>query len=44
MEYLQQYFGKAGSYYYWAARGVDERPVLDGLTCGGPVCRVPAVL
>ena len=27
MEYLQQYFGKAGSYYYWAARGIDERPV-----------------
>ena len=24
---LQQNFGKAGSYYYWAARGVDERPV-----------------
>jgi len=24
---LQQHFGKAGPYYYWAARGVDERPV-----------------
>jgi DNA polymerase-4 len=24
---LQQHFGKAGSYYYWVARGVDERPV-----------------
>jgi DNA polymerase-4 len=24
---LQHHFGKAGSYYYWAARGVDERPV-----------------
>jgi DNA polymerase IV len=24
---LQQHFGKAGSYYYWAARGIDERPV-----------------
>jgi DNA polymerase-4 len=24
---LQQDFGKAGSYYYWAARGIDERPV-----------------
>jgi DNA polymerase IV len=24
---LQQHFGKVGSYYYWAARGVDERPV-----------------
>jgi DNA polymerase-4 len=27
LEFLQQYFGKAGSYYYWATRGVDERPV-----------------
>jgi DNA polymerase IV len=27
LEFLQQHFGKAGSYYYWAARGVDERPV-----------------
>ena len=26
-ELLQQHFGKAGSYYYWAARGIDERPV-----------------
>jgi DNA polymerase IV len=26
-EFLQQHFGKAGSYYYWAARGIDERPV-----------------
>src|SRR5438874_3041713 len=25
--FLQQLFGKAGSYYYWVARGVDERPV-----------------
>ena len=25
--FLQQYFGKMGSYYYWAARGIDERPV-----------------
>jgi DNA polymerase-4 len=25
--FLQQHFGKAGSYYYWGARGVDERPV-----------------
>jgi DNA polymerase IV len=25
--FLQQHFGKAGGYYYWAARGVDERPV-----------------
>jgi DNA polymerase-4 len=25
--FLQQQFGKAGFYYYWAARGIDERPV-----------------
>src|ERR1700732_5289729 len=25
--FLQHHFGKAGSYYYWAARGADERPV-----------------
>src|SRR6266478_976843 len=25
--FLQQHFGKAGFYYYWAARGIDERPV-----------------
>src|SRR5258706_1274108 len=28
MAFLQQYFGKAGAYYYWIARGVDDRPVL----------------
>jgi DNA polymerase-4 len=27
LEFLQQNFGKAGPYYYWAARGIDERPV-----------------
>src|ERR1700739_4512993 len=27
LEFLQQHFGKVASYYYWAARGVDERPV-----------------
>ena len=27
LEFLQQRFGKAGSYYYWVARGIDERPV-----------------
>ena len=27
LAFLQQHFGKTGSYYYWAARGVDERPV-----------------
>ena len=26
-DFLQQHFGKSGSYYYWIARGVDERPV-----------------
>jgi len=25
--FLQHHFGRAGSYYYWAARGIDERPV-----------------
>jgi DNA polymerase-4 len=28
MPFLQQHFGKAGAYYYWIARGVDDRPVL----------------
>src|SRR6202035_4210972 len=27
LPFLQQHFGKFGSYYYWIARGVDERPV-----------------
>ncbi|MGH7046155.1 MAG: DNA polymerase IV [Stellaceae bacterium] len=27
LAFLQQHFGKAGSYYYWAARSIDERPV-----------------
>jgi DNA polymerase IV len=27
LDFLQQRFGKAGPYYYWAARGIDERPV-----------------
>jgi DNA polymerase IV len=27
LAFLQQHFGKVGSYYYWAARGIDERPV-----------------
>ena len=27
MEFLHQHFGKAGSYYYWISRGIDERPV-----------------
>src|SRR3954453_4036779 len=25
LAFLQQHFGKAGAYYYWAARGVDDR-------------------
>ena len=25
--YLQEQFGKSGAYYYWIARGIDERPV-----------------
>ncbi len=27
LAFLQQHFGKLGPYYYWIARGVDERPV-----------------
>jgi DNA polymerase IV len=27
LAFLEQHFGKAGAYYYWAARGVDDRPV-----------------
>ncbi len=27
MAFLQQNFGKAGAYYYWISRGVDDRPV-----------------
>jgi DNA polymerase-4 len=27
MPFLQEHFGKAGAFYYWIARGVDERPV-----------------
>src|SRR5258708_17630809 len=26
LTFLHQHFGKAGSYYYWAARGVEQRP------------------
>lgn len=28
LDFLQQHFGKVGSYYYWASRGIDERPVV----------------
>jgi DNA polymerase-4 len=27
LAFLEQHFGKAGPYYYWLARGIDERPV-----------------
>jgi DNA polymerase-4 len=27
LAFLQQHFGKSGPYYYWIARGVDDRPV-----------------
>jgi DNA polymerase-4 len=27
LDFLQQRFGKSGRYYYWIARGIDERPV-----------------
>ena len=27
LEFLQERFGKAGPYYYWISRGIDERPV-----------------
>jgi DNA polymerase IV len=27
LDFLQRNFGKSGAYYYWIARGVDERPV-----------------
>ncbi len=27
LAFLQQHFGKAASYYFWLARGVDDRPV-----------------
>jgi len=27
MAFLQDHFGKAGAFYYWIARGIDDRPV-----------------
>jgi DNA polymerase IV len=27
LSFLQEHFGKSGRYYYWIARGVDERAV-----------------
>jgi DNA polymerase-4 len=28
LEFMTANFGKAGTYYYWISRGIDERPVL----------------
>jgi DNA polymerase-4 len=27
ISFLQQHFGKSGPYFYWIARGIDDRPV-----------------
>ena len=27
LAFLQENFGKSGTYYYWSSRGIDERPV-----------------
>jgi DNA polymerase-4 len=27
LQFLEAHFGKAGTYYYWISRGIDERPV-----------------
>jgi DNA polymerase IV len=27
LAFLRDHFGKAGAYYYWISRGVDDRPV-----------------
>lgn len=32
LTFLQEQFGKSGPYYYWIARGVDERPVRANRT------------
>lgn len=32
LPFLQQHFGKTGHFYYWIARGVDERPVRPDRT------------
>jgi len=31
LAFLQEQFGKAGPYYYWIARGIDDRPVRGHL-------------
>jgi DNA polymerase-4 len=33
MPFLQRHFGKSGAYYYWIARGVDDRPVRADRVC-----------
>jgi DNA polymerase IV len=30
--FLQEHFGKSGTYYYWISRGIDERPVRANRT------------
>lgn len=38
LEFMQTNFGKAGSYYYWISRGVDNREVgADRVRKGAPV-------
>ncbi|MEI9916845.1 MAG: DNA polymerase IV [Methylovirgula sp.] len=32
LQFLEDHFGKAGAYYYWVARGIDERPVRPDRT------------
>jgi DNA polymerase IV len=27
LPFLQRHFGKSGPFFYWIARGIDERPV-----------------
>jgi DNA polymerase IV len=31
--FLQEKFGKAGPYFYWISRGIDDRPVCANRTC-----------
>jgi DNA polymerase-4 len=32
LAFLEAHFGKAGAYYYWISRGIDERPVRANRT------------
>jgi hypothetical protein len=49
LAFLQQHFGKPGPYYYWIARGVDERPLVRRATAtvkapvGGLGWRIPSL-